>query len=142
MLSRTPIPSKLKRPDELSDPVCKVVISFLAGKLKYAIDNIAVMRENLFRETLFSWEHLSVTSLLSLPRPKKDTVDALFFIEQVTRILRYQGINSIDKRTSFSYFSKSPLSLERSYGSNQLLSFFNPIKFSYITYCIPLSCDV
>jgi hypothetical protein len=90
MLSGTPIPLKLKCPDKLSNPVCKVVISFPAGNLQYAIDNIAVIRENIFRETLFSWEHLSVTSLLSLPRPKKDTVDALFFIEQVTRILRYQ----------------------------------------------------
>jgi hypothetical protein len=92
LCSGTPIPPKLKRPNELSDPVCKVVISFLAGKLQYAIDNIAVIRENIFRETLFSWEHLSVTSLLSLPRPKKDTVDALFFIEQVTLILRYQPL--------------------------------------------------
>jgi len=33
MLSGMPIPPKLKRPDELSDPVCKVVISFLASKL-------------------------------------------------------------------------------------------------------------
>jgi hypothetical protein len=33
MLSGTPIPSKLKRPDAFSDPVCKVVISFLAGNL-------------------------------------------------------------------------------------------------------------
>jgi hypothetical protein len=71
LLSGTPIPSKLKRPDELSDPVCKVVIRFLAGKLYYMIDNVAVMRENLFRETLFSWEHLSVTSLLSFAKNPK-----------------------------------------------------------------------
>jgi hypothetical protein len=91
--SGTPVPSKLKRPDKTPDPIGKVGIRFLACKLYYAIDNIAVIRENLFRETLFSWEHLSVTSLLSLPRPKKDTVDALFFKEQVTPILRYQRTN-------------------------------------------------
>jgi hypothetical protein len=90
MESGAPVPPKLKRPDKQLDPICEGGISLLAGNLYYAIDNIAVIRENLFRETLFSWEHLSVTSLLSLPRPKKDTVDALFFKEQVTRILRYQ----------------------------------------------------
>jgi len=56
----TPIPLKLKRPDELSDTVRKVGIHFLAGKLYYVIDNVAVIRENIFRETLFSWEHLIV----------------------------------------------------------------------------------
>ena len=94
MVSGAPVPPKLKRPDKQLNPICKEGISFLAGKLYYAIDNIAVIRDNLFRETLFSWEHLSVTSLLSLPRPKKDTVDALFFKEQVTRILRYQPISA------------------------------------------------
>jgi len=93
--SGAPVPPKLECPDESSDTIGKVGIRFLAGKLYYAIDNIAVIRENLFWETLFSWGHLSVTSLLSLPRPKKDTVDALFFKEQVTRILRYQLPNLI-----------------------------------------------
>jgi hypothetical protein len=95
MVSGAPVPPKLKHTDKQLDPICKECICFLAGKLYYVIDNIAVIRENLFRETLFSWEHLSVTSLLSLPRPKKDTVDALFFKEQVTRILRYQKIKKL-----------------------------------------------
>jgi hypothetical protein len=90
MASGLPIPPKLKRPNKIPGAICKVGIRFLADKTHYTVDNIAVIRENLFRETPFSWEHLSVTSLLSLPRPKKDTVDALFFKEQVTRILRYQ----------------------------------------------------
>ena len=71
MVSGAPVPPKLKHPYKQLDPICKGGISLLAGKLYYAIDNIAVIRENLFRETLFSWEHLSVTSLLSFAKNPK-----------------------------------------------------------------------
>jgi hypothetical protein len=62
MVSGAPVPPKLKHPDKQLDPICKECICLLAGKLYNVIDNIAAIRENLFRETLFSWEHLSVTS--------------------------------------------------------------------------------
>jgi hypothetical protein len=63
MASGTPIPSKRECPDKSSDTICKISIRFRAGKLYYVIDTIAVMRINLFRETLFSWEHLFVLPL-------------------------------------------------------------------------------
>jgi len=59
-MSGMSIPPKLKRPNNAPDAICKIGIRFLAGKMNYAVDNVAVIRENLFRETLFSWEHLSV----------------------------------------------------------------------------------
>jgi hypothetical protein len=70
-LSGAPVPPKLKRSDKPPDPICKVGIRFLANKLYYMVDNVAVIRENLFRETLFSWEHLSVTSFLSFAKNPK-----------------------------------------------------------------------
>jgi hypothetical protein len=52
----------------------------LTGKLNNMIDNVAVIREALFRATLFSWEHLPVPPLSEFcQEPKKDTVDTLFF---------------------------------------------------------------
>jgi hypothetical protein len=65
------IPPKLKRPGKPSNPIGKEGIRLLAGKLYNTIDNVAVIRENLFRETQFSWEHLSVTSFLSFAKNPK-----------------------------------------------------------------------
>jgi hypothetical protein len=65
------IPPKLKRPDKSADAICKIGIRFLADKTNYVVDNVAVIRENLFRETLFSWEHLPVPPFCVLPRTQK-----------------------------------------------------------------------
>jgi len=79
LISGAPVPQELKRSDKHLDPILQGGISLLAGKLYYAIDNIACDTRKSLPGDPFLWEHLSVTSLLSLPRPKKDTVDALLF---------------------------------------------------------------
>jgi len=92
---------KLERLDNALKTICTIVVCFCANKMEYLIDNILVIRDNLSREFLFSWEHPLLPPFCVLPGTQKGCQMLSFFKEQVTAVeaLKRENEQALRRKT-------------------------------------------